>query len=86
MDTSDICVPDTWLKRDLHALASASGEGAFSCVCSVVRSRKQCQEERRPLASRRFGVLRNRPSRMHTAQSLCTSTSVLRHFVIRCVT
>jgi hypothetical protein len=32
MDTSDICVPDTWLKRDLHALASASGEGAFSFV------------------------------------------------------
>jgi hypothetical protein len=41
MDTSHICVPDTWLKRDLHALASASGVRPFSCVlfsCTLPQS------------------------------------------------
>ena len=41
MDTSHICVPDTWLKRDLNALASASGVRPFSCVlfsCTLPQS------------------------------------------------
>ena len=47
--TSDICVPDTWLRRQLHALGSASKvQGPLVVFCSVVRFRNQFRE-RRPL-------------------------------------
>ena len=52
--TSDICVPDTWLRRQLHALASASKvQGPLVVFCSVARFRNQFQE-RRPLSSAPF--------------------------------
>src|SRR5580704_17135101 len=67
--TSDICVPDTWLRRQLHALASASRvQGPLVVFCSVVRFRNQFQKRRplniAPLWSAAVIVLR--PSRMHT--------------------
>ena len=46
MDTSHICVPDTWLKRDLHALASASEVQAYLWLSLVqlYAPSNQCQE------------------------------------------
>jgi len=85
--TSDICVPDTWLRRQLHALASASKvQGPLVVFCSVARLRNQFQE-RRPLSSAPFwsaAVIVLLGCTQLGQQSFCVS-SVCRHFVIRCV-